>query len=228
MNGIHLALLGGALAALAACGPRYEGSSEIVTGVGQGLLARFGLDGGSSSTAPAAEATAAPALDMTALAADGREFILASIPSRDTFALIQPAGQNGPERTWLSEDGISVTFESGMLVATRGLGPDLMAADVSGTVAAMRQGGGAATRVHEYLDGNDQIVRFDYSCRVDVAGTEEIAIYDRTYASVKFTESCERGSQAFTNSYWLDETGVVRKSRQLISPPVGYLDTNRL
>ena len=154
--------------------------------------------------------------------------MLAAVPSRGAAALVQQVGTNGAKSTWLSPDGISVTFENGILVATRGLGPDLMAAEASGLNAALRQGAGEYTRTHEYLDGNDQIVRQSYVCRVTRAGSETITVVERRYDTVKYAENCSSGGQSFENLYWRDESGVTRKSRQLVSPPVGYLDSERL
>lgn len=216
---LRSALLGVALLA-SACGPQYEEGASILRAIQSGVLQRGGQGEGG--------AVARPQFSRQAIEESGADYILASVPSRSSLALVQRVGANGPEVTWISEDGISVTYERGVLVATRGLGPDLMAANVSGTVAAMRQGGGTTRRVHEYLDGTDQIVRFTYDCRVEIAGNERITIYERSYNTVKYDESCESGTQSFTNSYWVGDGGVVWKSRQLISPPVGYLDSERL
>ena len=212
-----------ATALIAGCGSQYREQSQLIRALGQTLAPNLGTSGQNS-----ADATGMGGLSREALDAAGGEYMLAAIPSRNSAAVVQRVGENRGENTWISPDGISVTFESGVLVATRGLGPDLMAAEVSGIVAALRQGGGESRRTHEYLDGNDQIVRQIYDCRVTPAGAERITAFDRVYATVKYEENCALGAQRFQNIYWIDSTGVVRKSRQLISPPVGYLDSERL
>ncbi|SLN42701.1 YjbF family lipoprotein [Roseisalinus antarcticus] len=215
-----VALAAGALT-LTACGPRYEDAPDVLSIVRNGIVPL--LSGGRGESGPTG-----PGISRALVEESGMDFLYASVPSRQSFALLQRAGENGRKITWLSEDGISVTYEQGLLVATRGLGPDLIAASVSGTVAAMRQGGGEARRVHEYLDGNDAIVRVDFDCRINRVGSDPITIYEYSYDTVKYEENCQSGGQRFTNTYWIDQAGVVWKSRQLISPPVGYLDTERL
>lgn len=203
---------------LAGCGEEISESRKVIQAVTTSLLP------GGQDNAPLQR----PQFSRAAIEEAGQDFVLASVPQRGVAALLQRAGENGPEVTWLAEDGVSVTYEQGFLVATRGLGPDLMAADISGVAAAVARGGGSATRIHEYLDGNDQIVRHEYSCRIERVGRERITIYERSYDTEKYEETCQRGGQTFANSYWIDALGVVWKSRQLISPPVGYLDSERL
>ncbi|ROU02965.1 YjbF family lipoprotein [Histidinibacterium lentulum] len=218
MRSIGLAAACASTLLLAGCGDEVSESRMVIEAVAGSFLS-IGRE-----TAPVQR----PQFSRAAIEETGQDFVLASVPQRGVAALLQRAGQNGPEETWLTEDGVSVTYERGFLVATRGLGPDLMAADVSGVLAAVARGGGDATRVHEYLDGNDQMVRHDYACRVERAGTERITIYERSYNTEKYEETCRRGAQTFTNTYWIGAGGVVWKSRQLISPPVGYLDSERL
>lgn len=205
-------------ALIAGCGDDISESRQVVQAVTAAVLS------GGQESGPVQR----PQFSRAAIEEAGQDFVLASVPQRGVAALLQRAGENGPETTWLTEDGVSVTYERGFLVATRGLGPDLMAADISGVAAAVARGGGSATRIHEYLDGNDQIVRHEYSCRIDRVGSERITIYERSYDTEKYEETCQRGGQTFANSYWIDAAGVVWKSRQLISPPVGYLDSERL
>ncbi|QQA43074.1 YjbF family lipoprotein [Pelagovum pacificum] len=221
------ALLTGLVAAtaLTACGPKYEDSGEVFSALSASLLDRGGEEASAEEAAVAQQAQVNAAAQAIA---SGETLLYASIPSREANAYVQEVGRNGSEVTWLSPDGITVTYENGLLVATRGLGPDLMAANVSGTVAAIRQGGGSVTRSHEYLDGLDHLVRQDYSCTVTRVGNEPIEIFEVAHATVKYEESCQSAGATFTNTYWVDNSGVVWKSRQLISPPVGYLDTYRL
>lgn len=66
-------------------------------------------------------------------------------------------GGNGDVQTWKLADGVSLSFLDAVLFSSRGLGADLMSADVSGT-RAMLAGDGSARhiRLHSYLDGEYQ------------------------------------------------------------------------
>ncbi len=138
------------------------------------------------------------------------------------------AGANGARQTFIGQTGYSVTLEEGLVVATRGLGDDLMAADVSGVRAALAAGGGPARRVHETLDAQDRILRRSYDCVVAPAGTETIALPTRQVTALRFDESCTGPAVAFNNIYWLDDAGRILQSRQLVSSTVAYLRSTKL
>jgi hypothetical protein len=115
---------------------------------------------------------------------------------------------NGPVETYLTPDQISLSLRDGIVVSSRGLGNDLMSAEVTGVLDAIRAGEGSALRRHRYLDGENQEVidRFtcDYSRPEDPAGT--------------VIERCRGSDQGFTNSYALDQDGRITLSNQWISP----------
>ena len=184
--------------------------------------------GRQAATEPALAGEGQQGLTRAAVEASPVPLLLASVVGSGTVTLMQQTGTNGGEATFTSDAGASATFEDGGLVATRGLGPDLMGAEVSGTLGALRAGGGEARRVHDYIDGLDRIVRREYACRIAPMGPATIEVLQRRHETTRFDETCVAGAVRFTNTYWIDPAGVVRKSRQLVSPPLGYLDTETL
>lgn len=160
-------------------------------------------------------------------------------PSPETSMLFQIAGlgivglgqlieESGGRSTYLGETGYSVTFEGDVMVATRGFGKDLMAADVSQVRAAIAQRGGTARRVHEYLDSLDQIVTQSYECTFELKGTEEVDLGLRQVEARVLSESCSNPRIVFENVYYLDSDGQVIASRQFVSDVIAYLRNNRL
>lgn len=87
----------------------------------------------------------------------GQPTLLAELPKLSVSATMALFGRNGDVQTWKSADGVSLSFLDGVLVSSRGLGADVMSADVSGT-RAMLAGDGSARhiRLHSYLDGDYQ------------------------------------------------------------------------
>ena len=89
---------------------------------------------------------------------------------------------------WLAPDGSGFTFEDGLLVATRGVGEDLMSSDLSQLRALLRAGrDGTAERFHSTLDGEGRVVLKSYVCEVtfsEVTAREDCAGLDETFVNI--------------------------------------------
>ena len=96
------------MALTAGCGP------EAGTGTLAGIAGQVVSGGGQSQTDPRA------GLTREIIEQSGQELILVTVPSRDAAASLIRAGQNGDKVTWISPDGIGLTFRNGILIATRG------------------------------------------------------------------------------------------------------------
>ncbi|WP_458792204.1 YjbF family lipoprotein [Yoonia sp. MH D7] len=204
-----------ALTSLATCGPLNEESPAA--GLSQMVKARF--TGG-------AEPVAAPAPALTREAADANPgaFMLMSLAGAPEQASLVTAGVNGTKVTWIGTDQISITLENGLLVATRGFAEDMMAADISQVMNALIDGGGTAVRRVEHLDGLDQISTQLLQCSIASVGIETVETLGKTSQVDRFDETCVSESVRFTNVYWINDAGVIVKSRQLVSRGVGYLE----
>lgn len=123
-------------------------------------------------------------------------------------AIMAMAAENGDVRTYLGTDGISFSLRSGVLVASRGLGTDLMSAEVSQVLPRIRAGSGQAVRAHRYLNGENQLVVREYRCTYSRAGGEVI-------------EACSGEDASFENRYVLDRAGKIVISVQWVSPLLG-------
>jgi len=145
------------------------------------------------------------------LAQLGGAVLLVEFPKWDMAAGLLPIGRNRGHVTWRTTDGVTLSFRDGMMVSTRGLGFDLMAADVGAALAAVKAGRGQAVRIHRYLDGENQTVSLRLICdygREDGGAT---------------TETCDVGGRNIENRYWLDPAGNLRKSRQWHGPKHGHI-----
>ena len=154
--------------------------------------------------------------------------LLAGIESRNAFATLSPVGENAGVISWVSGDSIGLSFRRGVLVATRGLGQDLMVADVSGPLAVLRSGGGHAIRIHDYLDGENQVTRRRFQCNIQTIGREVLAIYGLTIATKHVVENCENPDFSFQNHYWLSSGSKIWQSRQWIGPELNYVFVQQL
>lgn len=149
----------------------------------------------------------------------------AEIPSKGARAILSRVGVNDDVETWLAVDNISVSFRNGVLVASRGLGFDLMGADASGTLQAFYdQEAGIYRRQMRYLNGENRSTYLTAGCTMALTGTERFGAEDL----LRYEESCQTHRLEFTNVFWLDSQGTVRRSKQWLSPEIGYLTTRML
>lgn len=146
----------------------------------------------------------------------------ARLPARGAEAILFRVAVNQDVETWLAADNISLSFRQGVLVASRGLGFDLMGADASGTLAAL-QGLGAPEYRHQmrFLTSDHRTTYLMAGCTMAVLGRETIA----GRPAQRFEESCQAHRQAITNLFWRDDSGRIVRSRQWVSPEIGYLES---
>jgi Group 4 capsule polysaccharide lipoprotein gfcB, YjbF len=145
----------------------------------------------------------------------GADRILSVLESRDDVVI------------WKTKDGATFALRDGILIQTRGLGPDLMSSNVP-TVGQLLQNGGTHQREYFFLGADDQTTRRTYTCTVTVVGREEIEIFKKTHAVTHATEVCTREqSGKVTNEFWI-EGSTVRKSRQWSSAMTGYIEFEKV
>lgn len=162
-----------------------------------------------------------PQITRAALGGFTNPLLFARIDERDGTAFLAIAGRNGNSVTWRSPGEISLTFRSGILVASRGLGEDLMSA------SAPRIAPGQHQRTHYYVDGVDQTSTIRFDCKIRASGSESIVVLERGYTAQRYDEFCQSQKRSFQNSYWVSGS-VMRQSRQWVSDSVGFITVQRV
>ena len=160
-----------------------------------------------------------------AMAAIDGPLAVVSFEKPQTAAVIRIVETNGAYRTWGSwgrSERRSVTTRNGLIVATRGLGHDLMSSDVGDTLNLVsRREAGHAKRVQRYLDGNNTIVAVEADCTIQRAGATEVQMGAGKRAVVDMIESCDAGAQSFRNTYKVASDGRILQSDQWLGEPFG-------
>jgi hypothetical protein len=214
----------GLCATLVGCGPMAENApSRTIAGEVRSVLRPAAQPDDAQPAAIDDQAAATPNDPPAAPVSSGAmtEGMLVSLPSRGVGALLAAAGHNGDKVTWLSPDGIGVITRNGILIGTRGLGHDLMGADVADF--ELITSGAPNERLIERLDGTDQIQSLVFQCVLTGQAAEEIEIATQKVATTRFDEACRNDSFIFTNKYWVNAEGRLVRSLQLVSPGVGYM-----
>lgn len=200
-----------AAATLAACGSGgRSGFDELRTSLAQLARSTTGsTESGGQITATNAQLRAFP-----------QPLILVGIPKLSTSAGLVRQGSVGGAVTWLTPDGVAVTLRRGQVISTAGLGHDLSSADVPD----IRRVRGRAVRDLYHLDGDEVTRRTRYSCEISDAGSENVSVTDVSYPTRVIAESCTSPvAPSIENRYWVQSSGLIRKSRQWVGPENGYL-----
>lgn len=155
--------------------------------------------------------------------------LLAEVPDASLAATLVLAQSRDGIETWRTGDNQTLSFRRGVLVATRGLGDDLMSADVGGTLAAL--GGGPREgypRLLTYLDGEDRTLFRAMICSMSGPEPATVEGIGALYATRLSVEICHTTGLSVTNRYWQDNDGTMRRAAQWVGPGLEMLVTERL
>lgn len=218
-----------ALALLSACG-NDRTPNPVLSAVGaaaKNSLAKVRA----GKAAPAEQTTAQPASPealRAELAKAGKPVLLVSSKTLGQTGFLMVSDAKGGVLTWATPDGATFTQRDGVLIQTRGLGSDLMSAQVP-SVGQLLQAGTPYQRVYFFLGGDDQGTRRTYDCTTSIVGKESIDVLGRAHATTHVTETCTRSSASgkLTNEFWI-EGSMIRQSRQWVSSGIGFIDFARV
>ena len=130
---------------------------------------------------------------------------------------------------WRNTAGQAILRRDGVVFGTRGFGFDRMTTEAAGLIAALDAGGAdGVVRVERIINGAGVIEAHRYLCNVRLAGTETLTIYGRSFATRTFTERCDGPEGRFTNRYWIEPGGTVRRSVERITAELGDFEFVRL
>lgn len=218
---LQTAFVGLACVLLASCGSEKSQSTEVL-GMFKGALR--------PSKAAPQDPQQVAASAQAALASTNAPLVLLSISRRNATSVMQQIETNGAYRTYGTGDRRSVTFKRGMVTASRGLGEDIMSADIDRALALVSaRKAGRVQRTHRYLDGENIITALEATCDVTPGAMGEVTVVTGKRATQSVTETCRAVTTEFQNTYMVDRaTGQILQSRQWHSPLNGYLSVKTL
>jgi Group 4 capsule polysaccharide lipoprotein gfcB, YjbF len=170
---------------------------------------------------------ASPSLTRAAFDQGGNPLIRARIEKVGDIAYLGKINESRGVITWASVDGSALSMRDGVVIATRGLGTDLMSSAVP--TAGVLAHASTVQRQHFYLFGGETEQLRAFNCQVSDAGAERIVVLELAYDTQHRVETCTGdGGLTFENHYWFDNRATIRQSRQWISPDVGILELQDL
>ncbi len=153
------------------------------------------------------------------LAKFNQPIILISSEDNKTQATLVALGNNQDKLTWVSADGISFTFDNGILIATRGYTQDLMALSHTKLKTMFKKIQKNYSKTHRYLNGENDYDDIVFTCTLSREVNHNLSMLEYTMTADKFIESCKSSTHSYDNEYYLlPKTNIVLKSKQWISP----------
>ena len=136
----------------------------------------------------------------------------------------------GLGQIWLGADGATLTLDRGILKASRGMGYDLMGATSAiPPWVQIKKNDAIYDREFSYLSGDNKIVRYTFECITSKSEKQAtLTIWEVEFLVDKYEELCSHQSFRLKNTYFVDQKGIVRKSKQYHSESIGYIITERL
>ena len=113
---------------------------------------------------------------------------------------------------WAVSDGPQVFIKDGMIIGTRGFGPDLMSAQAPSlaTIKALRD----HSRVYNELDGTDRLITQSFTCSVETSSN--------TATQLTLDEVCRNAETVLRNRFVFDGNSNLLASKQWISTDGGF------
>ncbi len=165
------------------------------------------------------------AVSRSKIEAFGTPILRAKVPALGLDLLMSVRDARGDVVTWESAEGVTFAFRKGVLIESRGLGPDLMSAAAPSPGQLL--GKGSYPRTYYFVSAEERNEPRPYTCTPAPAGTESITIYGKAHSTRLIREECLRDVGRITNEFWF-EAGSPRQSRQWISPLAGYAEFSRV
>lgn len=142
---------------------------------------------------------------------------------------LTPYPGQGVGRTWIGADGATITFNQGVLIASRGMGDDVMGGTSSMPTWAKLKSDSAYQKELRYLVGNNRSHIRRLRCNIKSVGSETtIKVWEVDFLVRKYEEKCTDNEGVLESVYYLDHRRIVRRSRQYHSESLGYIITERL
>ncbi len=155
--------------------------------------------------------------------------ILTSSTDRKNQATLVSLGNNAERLTWVSSDGISLSFDNGVLIATRGYSQDLLSLKYKDPKKMFKSSYLKYKKTHKYLNGENRYNDIQFKCVGKKMAPQSIEIVEITLLIDRFIETCVNAQHQYKNEYdLLSGTTIVVKSKQWISPVNNYFLTYNL
>lgn len=137
-----------------------------------------------------------------------------TLENRNIILTIAKVERQQDVEIWAVADGPQVFLREGMILGTRGFGPDLMSAHApsAATLRSMTD----HSRSYAVLDGTDTLQTETFACTAQPAPAPAPA------PALTVDETCTSPQRVIRNQFSFGRSGKVVNSRQWLGPTAGY------
>ena len=155
--------------------------------------------------------------------------VLTSSTDKKNQATLVALGNNEERLTWVSSDGISLSYDNGLLIATRGYSQDLLSLKYENPKKIFSSKYRQYNKTHRYLNGVNRYNEIRFKCTGKKLMSQSIEIVEYALLVDRYVETCVNKRYRYENEYeLLSGTTIVVKSKQWISPTNRYFLTYNL
>lgn len=141
-------------------------------------------------------------------------------------SVIRNIETNGAYKTWSAwgtSQRLTITTKHGMITATRGLGNDLMSADVDDVLRlVMNRKEGTVQYEQRYLDGNHTIREVETTCEVTRGYEQTIRFGEVNQSAMQMFSACINENLQFVDLFVVGHNGRILQLRQWVGPVLGF------
>ena len=224
--------------------------TRIIAGLALAATVLSGCAGGETGTAPIyrqifeatkgsiqknrARKAAPPPLTRAALSEVTDPYVEVTLERSGITAYLFQSTRRGDEIPgeivqWRTDDEVTITTRAGMVIATRGLGGDLLSASVPAAAGIIGPARGGERQL-DVRTGDLEVAQLTLACELEDRGAASVEIVELRHPARHLVERCAvSGGGRVENEYWVDQSaGIVWQSVQWAGPHVGYLKIRRL
>lgn len=154
------------------------------------------------------------------------------IPSLKGSTVVRSIATNRAHEVWTpwgTIDRRTVTTKNGIIVATRGVGNDLMSADADGVInLVQRREEGTVQYVQRYLDGDFKIVEAKSTCEVTRGYDKFVELGEVNEPALQMFSSCISADRQFVDLFLVGRDGRILQLRQWVGPKLGFMVMQQL
>ena len=182
---MHRFIALGLMALLAGCGsPSVDGTRPLSRQILDQSLALLKPKAAQAAPEPEVFTRASVTKDTTG------PVILVSAPKLKAKASLNMIQENGPTRTYVSDDGIVLLLQHGLLAGSRGFGDDLMSSEHAAAHRAILKGSGRYERVLRHINSQNHLEAQALSCSLTDHGAETVTILGHKHGVLRRVETC--------------------------------------
>ena len=148
--------------------------------------------------------------------------ILVSAPKLGAKASLNMIQESGPTKSYVSDDGILLLLQNGLLAGSRGFGDDLMSSEHAAAHRAILKGSGRYERVLRHINSQNHLEAQALNCSLTDHGAETVTILGHKHGVLRRVETCDLAGRQIENIFWVAEE-TIWKSQQWVSDQIGSL-----